>query len=300
MFNLIKKIFNREKVVNSFIPTYIKILESKNLKLKTLNDKKLHLSRFQSALGHRLLDDIKPIDIINLTKPLVEQGKHNSARKLYWNIKEFYSAAIIHGLCDSSPLTHIKSPRDSVKRNRLATKDFLAMLQASKQLKRKKWLYLALLLAVVTGQRRHDISKMKFSDIWDGYLHIKQQKTGVMVALPIDLRLAVIDMSINDVVSLCKIGNNSEYLLVHKNGCEVRPHSLSDGFRTLYVDCFGEWVKCGTQPSFHEIRSLSERLYREQGVNTQTLLGHKIASMTELYNNDRSLSASDWKKLQLP
>ncbi|SET27418.1 tyrosine-type recombinase/integrase [Thorsellia anophelis] len=299
MLKLIKKIFNREKTVNSFIPTYIQILESKNLKLKTLNDKKLHLSRFTSALGHRLLDDIKPIDVINLTQPLVEQGKHNSARKLYWNIKEFYSEAIIHGLCESSPLTHIKPPRDSVKRNRLATKDFLTMLQASKQLNRKKWFYLALLLAVITGQRRHDISKMKFSDIWDGYLHIKQQKTGAMVALPIDLRLDVIGMSINDVVSLCKIGNNSEFLLVHKNSSQVRPHSLSDGFRTLYVDCFGEWEKEGTQPSFHEIRSLSERLYREQGINTQVLLGHKRASMTDMYNDDRGLSSKDWKRLKL-
>lgn len=33
----------------------------------------------------------------------------------------------------------------------------------------------AMLLALVTGQRLGDISRMKFSDIWDDHLHIIQK-----------------------------------------------------------------------------------------------------------------------------
>ncbi len=43
----------------------------------------------------------------------------------------------------------------------------------------------------------------------------------------------------------------------------------------------------GTAPTFHEQRSLSERLYREQGIDTQKLLGHKPMKMTDRYNDDR-------------
>jgi len=43
-----------------------------------------------------------------------------------------------------------------------------------------------------------------------------------------------------------------------------------------------------TPPSFHEQRSLAERLYRKQGINTQLLLGHASQEMTDKYNNDRS------------
>ena len=47
----------------------------------------------------------------------------------------------------------------------------------------------------------------------------------------------------------------------------------------------------GTAPTFHEQRSLSERLYREQGLDTQKLLGHKSRKMTDRYNDDRG---KDW------
>lgn len=45
-------------------------------------------------------------------------------------------------------------------------------------------------------------------------------------------------------------------------------------------------------PRFHEQRSLSERLYRDQGIDTQTLLGHKSRSMTDKDNDDRG---KEWK-----
>lgn len=55
----------------------------------------------------------------------------------------------------------------------------------------------------------------------------------------------------------------------------------------------------GLPCSLHEIRSLSERLYREQGIDTMILLGHKHQSMTDVYNDDRGLSRGQWKTLQI-
>ncbi|MFP2164522.1 hypothetical protein ACLEYI_06060 [Enterobacter ludwigii] len=47
-------------------------------------------------------------------------------------------------------------------------------------------------------------------------------------------------------------------------------------------------------PSYHEQRSLAERMYHQQGIDTQTLLGHSSAAMTEQYHDDRE---EKWLKL---
>ena len=53
-------------------------------------------------------------------------------------------------------------------------------------------------------------------------------------------------------------------------------------------------------PSLHECRSLAAREYKRQGVDTQVLLGHAKASMTDLYHNDRGLDARQgvWKVVE--
>ena len=51
----------------------------------------------------------------------------------------------------------------------------------------------------------------------------------------------------------------------------------------------------GENPTrFHEQRSLSERLYRAQGIDTKTLLGHKVQASTDKYNYS---SGREWSKL---
>lgn len=46
-----------------------------------------------------------------------------------------------------------------------------------------------------------------------------------------------------------------------------------------------------TPSTFHEQRSLAERLYEVQGVNTKELLGHKSQRQTDSYHDDRG---KDW------
>lgn len=56
-----------------------------------------------------------------------------------------------------------------------------------------------------------------------------------------------------------------------------------------------EWGD-GTPATFHEQRSLAERLYHTQGIDTQILLGHKSIKQTALYHDDRK---KEWKKVNL-
>lgn len=50
-----------------------------------------------------------------------------------------------------------------------------------------------------------------------------------------------------------------------------------------------------TPPTFHELHSLSLRLYRDQVVNAQALAGHKISDMTSVY---RDVRGDEWAKVR--
>lgn len=63
-------------------------------------------------------------------------------------------------------------------------------------------------------------------------------------------------------------------------------NTLTTIFKKARDKCGLAWPEKSV-PSFHEQRSLSERLYRDQGIDTQKLLGHKSQKMTDKYNDNR-------------
>jgi phage integrase len=78
----------------------------------------------------------------------------------------------------------------------------------------------------------------------------------------------------------------------------LRPFFINyDPLHTFHYDIT---VERGAPPTLHEVRSLAERLYRAQGVDTRILLGHRRQQMTDRYNDDRGLSRKQWQYLPLP
>ena len=155
----------------------------------------------------------------------------------------------------------------------------------------------AMLLALVTGQRLGDISNMKFSDIWDDHLHVVQEKTGSKLAIPLSLRLNAINWSLREVVARCRDYAVSKYL-VHffratsqaERGAQVKSNTMTMNFSKARDKANIDWGD-GSPATFHEQRSLAERLYEAQGIDTQKLLGHKSPKQTAKYHDDRG---KDW------
>jgi enterobacteria phage integrase len=50
-----------------------------------------------------------------------------------------------------------------------------------------------------------------------------------------------------------------------------------------------------TPPTFHELRSLGIRLYKQQGYDPQALAGHKDAATTAIYTDSRGAEWIDVK-----
>lgn len=162
------------------------------------------------------------------------------------------------------------------------------------------WVQRMLDLALVTGQRRSDIAVMGGANVWDRLLHVEQIKTGTRIALPLDLRLEVLGKTVGDVLEDCAgYAAPGATFVRRKSGAALVDASLSARFEEAREGAGLTWDS-GHPPSLHECRSLSERLYRAQGIDTKTLLGHKHQSMTDIYNDDRGLNGKQWQVLQLP
>lgn len=69
-------------------------------------------------------------------------------------------------------------------------------------------------------------------------------------------------------------------------GSQVHIDTISRAFADARALTELQWPG-KTPPTYHEIRSLSERLYKAQGVDTKALLGHRHERMTEVYHDAR-------------
>ncbi|MDO4708236.1 MAG: tyrosine-type recombinase/integrase [Pseudomonadota bacterium] len=284
------------KSISEFEPVYLEMLNSEPIKYETRKGR-VRLARiFFSAFGSRRFSSIRPHEIASLLRS-THSKTPNKCRKLRIESNYIFHQAIIAGWADTNPVSHVRSLPCKVARSRMSLRQWQELHKYATKYG-QPWEPALLALAIVTAQRRSDLLTMRFDDVCDGWLYIRQQKTGAMIALPAALRLDAVGLSIADVVEQChQYTVPGDTLIRRRDGGPLLPGTVSGRFRLTWLDAFGDWDGNGTRPTLHEIRSLSERLYRAQGIDTQTLLGHKRQSMTDVYNDDRGLSAGQWRRL---
>jgi integrase len=199
------------------------------------------------------------------------------------------------------PASATKKPRRKITRQRLSLEEWQRIFDIADST--HQYMGNAMLLALVTGQRLGDISNMKFSDVWDDHLHVLQEKTGSKIAIPLSLRLNAINWSLRDIISRCRDYAVSPYL-VHffratsqaERGSQVRSNTLTTNFSKARDKAEIPLEEGKTPSTFHEQRSLAERLYKAQGVNTKELLGHRSQQQTDGYHDDRG---KDWTTIAI-
>lgn len=227
---------------------------------------------------------------------------------MHAEVRDVFAEAIAADWCTTNPAQPLKPPKHKVKRARLTFTTWQSMRTLA-QAGPQRWVESMLLLALVTGQRRADLAAMRFDHIVTGEdgqqaLRVEQQKQagkgyGARVEIPLALRLESIGMTVGEVVEHCRqSAQPGTHLLRKAGGGAIEQSSLSARFHEHIVAVLGEGAHQAHEwPSLHEVRSLAARLYRAQGTDVQTLLGHKDADMTSIYLDDRGLSAKDWKRV---
>lgn len=277
-------------------------LKSGDIKLNTYKQKAKPVSLLRERAGMKLISSVDVRDIAQLLDEYITAGQPRMAQVVRSVLIDVFKEAQHYGEVPPgyNPALATKQPRRKITRQRLSLEEWQKIFDIADSSHR--YMGNAMLLALVTGQRLGDISRMKFSDIWDDHLHIIQEKTGSKIAIPLSLRLNAINWSLRDVVARCRDYAISPYL-VHffrstsqaERGAQVKSNTLTMNFSKARDLAGIDWGE-GTPATFHEQRSLSERLYKEQGLDTQKLLGHKPQQQTDRYHDNRGKS---WVKVAL-
>lgn len=277
-------------------------LKSGDIRLNTYKQKAKPVSLLRERAGMKLISAVDVRDIAQLLDEYIAAGQPRMAQVVRSVLIDVFKEAQHYGEVPPgyNPALATKQPRRKITRQRLSLEEWQKIFDIADASHR--YMGNAMLLALVTGQRLGDISRMKFSDIWDDHLHIIQEKTGSKIAIPLSLRLNAINWSLRDVVARCRDYAISPYL-VHffrstsqaERGAQVKSNTLTMNFSKARDLAGIDWGE-GTPATFHEQRSLSERLYKEQGLDTQKLLGHKTQQQTDRYHDNRG---KGWSKVAL-
>ena len=244
-----------------------------------------------NAIGQKNIRDVTTRDVSNVIEAAKARGTMSIASMLRGRLVSAFKAAMSLGWTDTNPASHTSGVKVKVQRARLSLDEFLAIHKKAPAV--NEWLQNAMMLALVSGQDRATIASVRQDSVRDGALDIKRPKTGVWIRIPVELRMDCVGKSLADVISeCCGTGVKSEYLIhepkkkgEYKAGRQVSLAAISKAFAAArrLAD-----ITPQSPPTFHEIRSLSKRLYMEQGsVDTKSLLGHLTESVANLYANSR-------------
>jgi integrase len=290
--DLVARVIGGDHFMHSWLDRYLDLYESrkvkggKELSPESIRARKGHLKKIKAQFGDEDIARISTRDVADYLDTLTDTPA--TARQVRIALNDVFRVAITQGLIDRNPVTPTRLPGVEVARSRLSFEDFATILATADS----PWVQNSMYLAILTGQRIADIAVMQFKQVRDGYLHVKQGKSGSLVRLSLDLRLECLNMTIEDAISRCRDNVVSRYLIHHvknhpraKKGGSLDVRTVSGGFATARDKSGLKW---GNPPSFHEMRSLSGRLYDDQGgVNVQNLLGHKDSKTTATYIDSR-------------
>lgn len=292
---------NADRSVGAWLALHWKLLEARDPPLAP------NTLKSYRSLSKRTGDTFKPETPIRSLTPLMIAEALDDLADMprlaqAWRgfMKESFREAIVKGWLDENPVRDTRAARVIVKRSRLTFPVFMQVYESCEI----TWLRNAMALALVSGQRREDISEGKVKDCRERAWWVDQGKTGARVVLPFDLRLDCFGMSLGEVYEQCRqTGVLSQYLIhqtAPRGNSPVGSQIWIDTLSRRFTDVLGR-LKLGfgdkEPPTFHEIRSLSERLYAAQGnVNTQELLGHKDPRTTQLYHDARG---AEWVRVTI-
>ncbi|CVG58612.1 Bacteriophage lambda integrase%2C N-terminal domain [Serratia marcescens] len=300
----VAQIKGKDITVSTWLDRYWKIQEERlstgDIKPNTFKQKRKPVDLLRQKFAMKSLPEVDARDIASLLDDYTGAGQPRMGQVVRSVLIDVFKEAQHVGEVPPgyNPALATKQPRRKITRQRLSLEEWQKIFDIAD--KQHRYMGNAMLLAVVTGQRLGDISAMKFSDIWDDHLHVVQEKTGAKLALPLSLRCDALNTSLREVISRCRDYAVSQFLVHYfratsmaQRGAKVPGNTLTTNFSKARDKTDIDWGG-GTPATFHEQRSLAERLYKSQGVNTQILLGHKTQSQTDRYHDDRG---KEWIKV---
>ena len=233
------------------------------------------LERFRAAYGDRPFA-LLPAEWI---EALLDAKPPHAARSWLVTLRSLCQFAVKRGWLRADSTRDIK--RRAIKGDGFHTwtDDEIAQFEAHHPIGSKPRLALALLF--YTAQRRSDVVKMGRQHIRDGVLTVKQQKTGVALAIPVHPELrAVLDATLSEHLTF----------LVTATGKPYGGNAFSEQFRNC-CDAAGLPKRC----SAHGLRKAASRRLAEHGCSANEIMS--ISGHTTMKEIVRYTVAADQARL---
>ncbi|WP_320533621.1 tyrosine-type recombinase/integrase [Robbsia andropogonis] len=302
---LLDRIDGGGKTVSDWIEEYMIPIREKHAGKRTLVNIEYEVAAIASAIGDMQVSAVEPRDIVAMVKETAGRGK-SIPPKVRARARSLFREAINQGLVKpgQNPVESTFRPESKVTRERMTLDLFLSVRAEAEKDPDLCWFVNGMNMALITGQRVGDLSRLTKTDVKDGYLWIEQQKTGIKLKIPLDLRLPAIDMSVADVLRNAndRVLSRSIFHYVRsypqkKIGDQPAVNAYSHVLRKMLAALKYAPGTGKTPTAFHEIRSLSTRLYDElYGKDfAQALMGHKTATMTDRYRDSRG---AEWQVIK--
>lgn len=312
---LVDRLIGAADTVGSWLDRYdAEIIDKRKYKENTRRQKKQHLAVVRELIGDKIIKRVDTRVISNvIDQTWVKSGKIFMAQAMRRFLFDVFERAEAKGVipAGTNPARLVEVESAEVKRARLTWDEFKVIYAKAQEMVAARalpsWAVNAIELGITSAQRGGDLALLQFKkDVRDGNLWVQQIKgrNPSRVCIPLDLRLNVLGLSVGEVVRRCRENVVlSSYLIHHvshggtfKPGDPVYHGTVAKAFAKAR-DASGLKWPGKNPPSFHELRSLAERLYHEQrGVDTRVLLGHKHARTTALYHDARG---AEWMVVKL-
>lgn len=206
------------------------------------------LNRLKIAFGHMLPDNVTPVHCYGYIdkrrskagKPVPVAARHEIAL-----LGHVYRKAVRWGAASINPAQRLELPKKAAKRRFVPTQQVDALrLLASPRMR------LAIDLAVMIGQRRGDLLKLRFADVRDDGLYIRQGKTQAELLMQ---RTPALDALIEQSKAMSP-QIPREFVLRRADG---RPFTAT-GFASNWQRLMRKHAAAGGERfTFHDLRSVS-------------------------------------------
>jgi integrase len=168
--------------------SYFASTEFRTLRASTQRAYRGTIERLCKEHGYKRAVDLRREHVVRLMAALAERP--GAANALRMALRVMMRHAIEIGLRADDPTREVRAIRIRTGGHHSWTDDEIAQFERHHPIGSRARLALALLL--YTGQRRGDVIRMGAQHIRNGALHIKQEKTGVELTIPLHPALAAI------------------------------------------------------------------------------------------------------------
>ena len=132
-------------------------------------------------LGNMNVGEITKHDVLRITDPLVDEGKPIMARRVHARLHRFLKWCVDRDLLSANPIAGMRRPASEKSRERVLTDTELAAIwRAAEKIGFPYGLCTQLL--ILTGARRPEITKLKWSEIEGDRIALSPARTKMAVA----------------------------------------------------------------------------------------------------------------------